>query len=162
MTTPLTLEAAQQILGELNLQATTGKYKLPDDAEALKNVQDWKIRRRILVERAIVRKAVSDLLDAGCYVTVDYGDGEYGVKKSSDLSMIMADVGACDEEWLRVWKLEGGPTRSPWTKLGAIFLVYGNDGWDVIADHSTGEVFEALLAGANDLADKLGDALCRT
>lgn len=159
MTTPMPITAAQQILGELNLQASAGKYQHPDDAKALANVKDWRIRRRILIERAIVRKLVSDLIAAGCAVTVDYGDGQYGVKKSTSLTEVMGHVGACDEEWLRVWKLEGGPTRSPWTKLGTIFLVFGNDGWDVIADHSTGEAFEALMAGANDLTDKLGDLL---
>ena len=35
MTTPMPIAAAQQILGELNLQASAGKYQHPDDAKAL-------------------------------------------------------------------------------------------------------------------------------
>ena len=39
-------------------------------------------------------------------------------------------------------------------KVGAVKLVYGNDGWDVIADHSISYEVHEILEPAFDLATK--------
>ncbi len=107
---------------------------------------DNRIRQRIIIERAIIRRAVTDILANGALsVSVYYGDDEYGCEKQRDLDTIMAAIGACDEEFLHVHWPKGRPC--------SIFLVYGNDGWDVLADYSL--VLEPFLVGANALAEQL-------
>lgn len=107
---------------------------------------ELKIRQRIVVERAIIRKAVTDIIAAGYALSVDYGEDDVAVSRSSDVAEIMEAIGACDEEWLHVRHTNG--------KLrGTIALVYGNDGWDVICDYHTS--LEPLLTGANELAEQL-------
>ena len=107
------------------------------------------VHARILIERAIVRKAVTDLIAAGAQVALHDGE-DWAVKKTTNVGEIMAGIMSVDEESL--WVYGPAPARSR-----VIELVYGNDGWDVISDHS-GSLTE-LLAGASKLADELEEAL---
>lgn len=104
------------------------------------------IRARYVLERAVIRRAVTDIIAAGYTVDVDYGEGDIALKKSVDVAKIMEEVCACDEEWLHVRDTSG-------KRIGTIFLVYGNDGWDVICDYHTS--LDAVLVGANELAEQL-------
>lgn len=149
---------ARQLLDSIKNQARRAVYDERDDSKHFEQfhwVKDEAIRQRILVERAIIRRAVRDILaaDGGAYCISVYDGEEYPVKRSRDLDTIMADIGQCDQEWLYVRTGAKGET-----KVGGVMLVYGNDGWDVICDYSTGHI-ETLLAGANKLADELGDIL---
>jgi hypothetical protein len=109
------------------------------------------IRQRIVIERAIVRRAVSDLIAAGCWVRVFYGPEEgWGCQRTDNVDVVMEAVGACDEEVLYVFPSSSG------ARQGFIHFVYGNDGWDVIADNSTR--IEYLLAGATELSDAICEA----
>lgn len=104
------------------------------------------IKARIVIERAVIRHAVSAFIAAGCTVTVDYGGEEgQGVASSTDLGAIMKAIGACDEEWLHV--------RKDGKALGTVMLVYGNDGWDVIADNHMS--LEPLLEETTKYAETL-------
>lgn len=158
-----TTTTATQLLASLRRQATTHRYEQSDDdahfAKAHMKDVPYKIRVRVLIERAIVRRAVEDILaaDDGAYCISVYDGEEYPLKRSRDAAAVMAEIGACDEEWLRV-RFAGTESAPEGAKIGGIYLVYGNDGWDVIADHSTGEL-ERLLEGANALADAFGEAL---
>jgi hypothetical protein len=105
-----------------------------------------KWRKRVTMERMIIRKACRDLIAAGCTISVDYDEDDGPeLVDSTDLNAIMGTIQACDEERLRV-KRDG-------KHLGTIYLVYGNDGWDVICDYSVS--LEPYLQGANELADKV-------
>ena len=115
---------AAELWKSFKSQAVTYDCPHADDRFAIADVSDESIRRRILVERAIIRALIKGLLEIGAKLSIDDGDCEH---HSSDLNALMADVGACDEEWLRV-SLNG--------QRGFFFFVYGNDGWDVIADNS--------------------------
>lgn len=152
---------AKQLLDSIKNQAHRAVYDERDDSkhfEQLHWVKDEKIRTRILIERAIIRRAVRDILAShdGAYC-ISVNDGEdWPVKRSRDLDEIMADIGQCDEESIRIRKVDS-PSGS--VSSGNVYFVYGNDGWDVIADHTDSLLVTELLAGANELADELGNLL---
>lgn len=112
-----------------------------------------RIRRRIIIERAIVRRAVADLIAAGYVLRVYYGDDNWGTAFTNDIGTLMAAVGACDEEWLTVARPLVGDAHPARRLVGSLFFVYGNAGWDVICDYSVN--LEGALKGANDLAEEL-------
>jgi hypothetical protein len=111
------------------------------------------VTRRQKVERSIVSRAVSDLLAAGYTLAVSQGD-ERPEPATTHKATIMKQLGNCDEDRLLVYQ----PTRVPpahatgreFAPFGWVFLVYGNDGWDVLADF-TGNL-ESVLAPATALA----------
>lgn len=151
---------AAQLLESIKNQARRAVYDERDDSahfEQFHWVKDEAIRQRILIERAIVRRAVRDIVAAGYMVRVH--DGETwatGLEKSVDA--VMAEIGQCDEERLYVWNPSTTPGQDG-NYAGSIFLVYGNDGWDVMADHTDSPLMHELLAEANRLADLFGDLL---
>lgn len=158
MTTTMT---AAQLLASIKNQARRAVYDERDDSvhfEQFHWVKDVAIRQRILIERAIVRRAVRDILaaDNGAYC-ISVNDGEcWPVKRSRDLNEIMASIGQCDEESLRIRRVD---SPSGTVSSGNLYFVYGNDGWDVIADHTDSPLVHELLSDANKLADQLGDLL---
>ena len=111
------------------------------------------------MERAIIRKLVEDALYNGytvvhndgeentCHV---YADGSYDVPLLA--GKIMDEIQATDEEYLIFYVGE--------SKIGWVMLVYGNSGWDVVADHTATTEMEKLLSGAMALADKLESESC--
>lgn len=133
----------------------------PDDIkffEAMGRELQPSIRERMVVERAVIRKACTDLIAAGMFITVDYGEGEAGCTFSKDINMIMSVVQACDDEILRVYRPHGVVKTKhgfKWNNMGWIRLVYGNDGYDVIADHtmSLSELLKATDAYADSLSE---------
>lgn len=152
---------AQQLLASIKNQARRAVYDERDDSAHFEQhhyVKDAAIRQRILIERAIIRRAVRDILAAhdGAYC-ISVSDGEsWPVKRSRDLDTIMANIGACDEESISIRHTDD-PAGTVYS--GNLYLVYGNDGWDVIADHTDSPLVHELLQGANDLADELGNLL---
>jgi hypothetical protein len=86
-----------------------------------------KIENRIALEKRIVRRLVRDLVAAGYEITVDNGGDEYEIPFSRSTTQITAALFATDDENLIVRK--DGKTRF-------VHLVYGNDGYDVIADYN--------------------------
>lgn len=171
-----TTKTTMQLLASLKNQAARRVYDERDDSAHFEQhhyIKDEKIIMRVLIERAIIRRAVRDILAAGAgksqefheltggnghYCISVYDGEEYPVKRSRDLDTIMADIGQCDEETIVVRHAadEEGPAGM---KLGGIYLVYGNDGWDVICDHTDSRAMHELLEGANQLATELGNLL---
>lgn len=156
---PLT---ALQLLERIKNQARRAVYDEADDSRHFERchwIKEKSIRRRILIERAIVRRAVRDILvaDGGAYCISVYDGEEYPVKRSRDLNEIMDEVGTCDEEYLYVHHVDQDDVKG--TKVGGIMLVHGNDGWDVIADHTDSVLMAELLAEAIRLADLWCDML---
>lgn len=154
---------AAELLASIDGQVDAKVFSEPDDVEYFRasHVSDEKIMRRILVERAIVREAVQNTIERmhheGRGYTISVFDGEdYPIRYSGDVDAIMAEIGACDEEHL-VFRRTGVDGERP--KVGSAFLVYGNDGWDVIADYSATPEIEKLLQPANKLGEELGDLL---
>lgn len=103
------------------------------------------IEKRRQIERRIARRVVKDGLAAGYKIGVDNGGDEFELPPSGNGTAILNAMFATDEEYL-VFYMDG-------ERVGSVYFVYGNDGWDVITDYST--CLEEVLKGANDLADRL-------
>lgn len=77
-------------------------------------------------ERFVVRGIVNRALDKGYLLTIFDGE-EFPVLHSDDAEEVMDNLGHCDEEWLHV-------ENAGRQKIGTIWLVYGNDPDEVVAD----------------------------
>jgi hypothetical protein len=107
-----------------------------------------RVARRIEIERAIVERLVSDALFFHGY-TVSHSDGEaLIVERSRDIGPIMAQLHCHPEESLTFHDADGH-------RVGAVSVVYGNDGYGVLADHTVNDQMAALVAGAGRLAESL-------
>ena len=100
-------------------------------------------------ERAIAERLVTDAIAQGYQVSVNDGEA-WVVKRSTDSKAIMAALFSTDEDYISIRK-EGEDGS-----VGTFMLVYGNDGWDVIADWSysaeTEAVMQRIQRGASELA----------
>ena len=105
-----------------------------------------KVTLRMAMERRIVRSACKELMEQGCAVSLYYGEGDWGIEKATDAIAVVKEMHACDEEWLHVFGADG-------KRLGVVALVYGNDGFDVIADLHV--KVDAMLPRTNALIDQL-------
>lgn len=103
-------------------------------------------KRRRLIERRIVRRLVLDMTGAGLLVSVFDGYATT-VKRSRDVAQIMGALQTVDEESLTIRLAPKGEY------VGTVFLVYGNDGWDVISDYSV--ALTPYMAGADAEAHRL-------
>jgi hypothetical protein len=77
-------------------------------------------------ERFIIRQIVNRALDKGYLLTVFDGE-EFPLMHSDDAEEVMAELGHTDADWLYV---ENNDLR----KIGMIWLIYGNDPDEVVAD----------------------------
>jgi len=98
------------------------------------------------VEKRIVGKLVRDMLAAGYCLTIWNGGDEAEIARSTDEAAIFAALAASDQDEIEAYH-PSSKSRAGWVRL-----VWGNDCF-VISDYTTN--FEAVLAGANALADEL-------
>ena len=105
------------------------------------------VEQRQKIERRIVKAVIKSAIDAGGSVSL-YDGGEWTVKKSRDAKVLANAIMSVDEESLRIHNAAG-------ESIGTVYLVYGNDGYDVICDHTDAPAMDAILASAFALADKL-------
>jgi hypothetical protein len=77
-------------------------------------------------ERFVVKQIVGRALDKGYLLSVFDGE-EYPIEHSDDAEAVMAELGHCGEDWLQV-------SNADRKRIGTIFLVYGNDPDEVVAD----------------------------
>lgn len=81
-----------------------------------------------VLEKMVVRSLVSELLGHGLTISVFDGE-EWPVKRGTKRNQILDALFACDAETILIRDGEDN-------KIGRAYLVYGNDGYDVIADYS--------------------------
>jgi hypothetical protein len=113
------------------------------------------IRRRILIERAIVRRAVKDAIAAGFCVRVHNGE-DYACERTQDPAVAMGAIQQTDMDRIDVLRVsETSPTG--FTRVGWLQCVYGNDGWDVISNNTVNLDDLGLLKGASELANNYED-----
>ncbi|MEN5458699.1 hypothetical protein ABEO27_27830, partial [Klebsiella pneumoniae] len=94
-------------------------------------------------------EAITGLLAEG--YTISVFDGEETVlTKSVDPAAIEKAMFSTDEDQFHVERDGGDKPETGW-----VLFVYGNDGWDVIADNTVN--LEPALKGATELADKIAD-----
>ena len=103
-------------------------------------------------ERAIAERLVTDAIALGYQVSVNDGEA-WVVKRSTDSKAIMAALFSTDEDYIRIRK-EGEEGS-----VGTFTLIYGNDGWDVIADWSYSAETEAQMEQIQRGAALLGTAI---
>ncbi len=122
---------------------------------------------RQMIERAIVRQVVRDVLNAPEGYAISIHDGEgFAIRRSRDVEAVMRHIMSTDEDRLIVYA-PGEDASKPWgnadgwRRIGTLLLVYGNDGWDVMADSSEAPEFTALLERAEALADELSELVAR-
>jgi len=105
------------------------------------------VKLRQTIERKIIRKIVTDAVKAGYTISV-FDCEEWTVKRSQDITKIMRAIMTTDDDTLAFRDADGTP-------VGKVWLVYGNDGYDVVCDYTANEKTETLLAGGLALAEKL-------
>ena len=103
------------------------------------------VKMRQLVERRIARRLVMDAIAVGYAINIDNGGDDYELPAPSvKTKEILDTMFATDDEKLVMFK-DG-------KRMGWVWFVYGNDGWDVISDYTTN--LEHIMAGASPLSDK--------
>ena len=114
------------------------------------------VRGRVIVERAIVREFVWQALAEGYLLRLHDGE-RWSTRTTGDYMDIMRSLmGGADEERLHVY----APGATAWTAprwIGAVQLVYGGDGYDVIAECTDAQELDGILARAMQLAERLED-----
>jgi len=100
------------------------------------------VKHRMAIEQKIVSLIVADAIEQGYSVRIDNGDEEYFM--SQDYDEVMRNALATDEEVLGFYK-DGN-------RVGSVWLVYGNDGWDAICDHTDNTMTHRILSRAEAYA----------
>lgn len=102
-------------------------------------------------EAKIMRRVIKDALAAGYCLSVNDGE-EFTVRLSLSATEVFNALRTTDEDHLYMYAVNlAGVTEFK----GRVYFVYGNDGYDVICDHSTS--LTDLLKGASDYAESLAD-----
>ena len=101
--------------------------------------------RRQRMERLVCRALINTLLIAGYVLAVD--TGEEILPKTDKLRDIMKHLFTVDQEHIYVF------CKHTQKMIGWVFLVYGNDGFDVIANYT------ANLEKHMNAADRISDIL---
>lgn len=107
---------------------------------------------RLEAEMRVARAAVEALLADGWLVSVSDGE-ETTVFRSADADAICAALGTTDEDTLHCWKPGGEEVDGFRRQIASVWLVYGNEPWEVIADHSDilGDVLKPVTALADEI-----------
>lgn len=101
------------------------------------------------IEKKIARKVLECLFAAGFEIVLNNG-GDEDEKPEQNADDFLKEMFATDEE--RIYCYTTGESRK---YAGFVWFVYGNDGYDVIADYSL--KIEQFLQPAIDLSDSIAD-----
>lgn len=96
------------------------------------------------IEAEIMQRVIDDAIAAGYALTVHDGGGNT-VTASRDREAVFKALRTTDEDFLKLSRDD--------QDFGWAMFVYGNDGWDVIADYTTN--LDAIVKGAEAIADRL-------
>jgi hypothetical protein len=96
---------------------------------------DAQTLKRIGQEKTIVRKTIAALQNAGYLLNVNNGGEENELAYPTDGYFAVVDaMMQADDDRLYVYTKESALRNQA---IGWIWFVYGNDGWDVVCDHTT-------------------------
>ncbi len=109
------------------------------------------VQERQRIERRIATAAAKGLIAAGYKIAVHDGE-EIALRKTDDVRAIIGAMFSTDEDRFIVYH-RPSIADAEWERIGWVRFIYGNDGWDVIADNTTN--LEAALQAATELADEL-------
>ena len=102
------------------------------------------VETRQMIEREIIAALAQAAISRGYSVAID--NGEELKPRTKSLEVILGQLMETDIDTMTVYDDAGDV-------LGWFLLVYGNDGWDVVADHTTG-VAEGLMLDAEPVISK--------
>jgi len=108
---------------------------------------DKSVARRIRVEQKIVRKLIDIVLAKGYNISVNDGE-EWVLKQSRDKTTICNAMMTTDED---VWQVR----TTSGDLAGKVWFVYGNDGYDVVADYTAIPAMEEIMAELKIYVGKL-------
>lgn len=97
------------------------------------------------MDRAIVTQCVEELLEQGFNLSL-FHEEALAFKHSTNKEQILSNLLQCDEETLAIYD-------NTQQRVGWVFFVYGNDGYDVISDYSI--TIEQYIPKTQELVDKL-------
>lgn len=100
------------------------------------------VKHRQALERRIVGMIAEDAIAQGYEVQVNNGEDDFIF---NNLAEVMTEIMATDEESLAFYK-DG-------KCVGSVWLVYGNDGFDVMADHTDNKETRAIIRRAEAYAE---------
>jgi hypothetical protein len=111
----------------------------------LSSIRDTETRQRIAIERKIVKRLIDTALAANCELSVY--DGEERHPWTSSRADVLKNIMNTDEDVLHI--------RREGQHIGSVALIYGNEGWTVIADYhcSLEDLLAPVLAYAETLED---------
>jgi len=108
---------------------------------------DKSVARRIRVEQKIVRKLIDIVLAKGYNISVNDGE-EWVLKQSRYKTTICNAMMTTDED---VWQVR----TTSGDLAGKVWFVYGNDGYDVVADYTAIPAMEEIMAELKIYVGKL-------
>jgi hypothetical protein len=117
-----------------------------DSAKAAEAKGEKRLAKRIRIEGRICAALVDALLAKDCTVSVNDGE-EWVVKRSTDKGTIINALFSTDEDRIVARDADG-------TLRGSWYLVYGNDGYDVISDYSANDFADAIWEELRPVIDK--------
>ena len=92
------------------------------------------VQQRQAIERKIVEQVIDAAFDQSYTIRIDNGGEEDEMIICRTPDDAKANIMQTDEEYLHFFKWDFD--ESKWVGHGWVWCVYGNDGWDVIADYS--------------------------
>jgi len=98
------------------------------------------VQQRQAIERKIVEQVIDAAFANGYKIWIDNGGDWDEVVFCETAADAKREIMHTDEEYLHIYKVEDGVQKG----YGWVWCVYGNDGWDVIADYSTGAINEIV------------------
>lgn len=105
------------------------------------------LAHRISIEGRIVSRLVNTGLEKGYQVDVNDGE-EWVVTRSTSAREIIEACFSTDEDRIRFRTPDG-------TRNAVFYLVYGNDGFDVISDYTDNETAAGIMAEVDPYVRKL-------
>jgi hypothetical protein len=113
------------------------------------------IQIRINAEKRITKALIKSILDLGYTVDVDNGE-----ERLTNLTAKAALEHALSVDECNVYARKPSVTnQGKFVTVAAFFLVYGNDGYDCICDHSVNEETDQILLAVNPLVEQLEERL---
>lgn len=120
------------------------------DSIASAKAKGWKEgAKRMEMERRMASALVRACLARGYRISVHNGE-ELAIRGSKVYRAVMDALWQTDEETVHIYGPDG-------KRAGSFFLVYGNDGYDLIADHTDNEACRAIW---DEVISPLSDKLC--
>ena len=98
----------------------------------------------IQIENDIINALINSAINNGLSVTINDSEEDV-VVKSTDFNEIKASMRSTDEEYMLFY--------DKGVFCGSVFLVYGNTGWDVIADTGIHTGYDYILSRAEEIAN---------